>query len=233
MRDRLTGAGSLGKAVAVLDHLAAAGPSSLAGLVAATGMPRATVYRLATALVHHGLVDKAGDGTYRLGSRLVELGSLAGQRRPGLAQASAAALERLRDRTGESVQLFVAEGGRRVCIVSLESPHSLRTIVAVGASLPMDRGSAGRALAGGSLEGGPKGWVQSVEEREVGVASVSAPVYLDGTVVAAVSVSGPLERTTRSPGARYGAMVEEAARAISIALGCAAPGPAAPVDLRH
>ena len=46
-----------------------------------------------------------------------------------------------------------------------------------------------------------RGWAQSVGEREPGVASVSAPVRgPSGRVVAAVSVSGPLERLTRSPG---------------------------------
>jgi DNA-binding IclR family transcriptional regulator len=216
MRDSLQGAGSLGKAVSVLDSLAA-GPLSLAGLVSATGMPRATTYRLASALLAHGLVDKGADGTYRLGGRLVELGRLAGQRRPGLAEAATPALERLRDATGESVQLFVAEGGRRVCVVSLESPHSLRTIVRVGASLPMEKGSGGRVLAG-DPKALARGWCQSVEEREIGVASVSAPVYLDGSVVAAVSVSGPIERTTRSPGERYAALVVAAAREVSSAL---------------
>jgi DNA-binding IclR family transcriptional regulator len=202
----------------VLDHLAAAGPSTLAGMVAAIGMPRATTYRLAEALVSYGLVSKGGDGTYRLGPRLVELGRLAGQARPSLARAAGPALERLRDRTGESVQLFVAEGGRRVCIVSLESPHSLRTMVAVGAALPMDKGSAGRVLSGERPAPGLPGWVESVEERELGVASVSAPVYLDGAVVAAVSVSGPIERTTRAPGSRYGLMVVAAAQEVSAAL---------------
>lgn len=218
MRDSLQGAGSLGKAITVLDSLAVAGPLNLAALVERTGIPRATTYRLATALLGHGLVDKGADGTYRLGARLVELGRLAGQRRPGLAQAAGPALEWLRDGTGESVQLFVAEGGRRVCIVSLESPHSLRTIVAVGASLPMDKGSAGRVLAG-DPDALARGWSESVEERELGVASVSAPIYLDGAVVAAVSVSGPIERTTRSPGERYASLVVEAARKVSSALG--------------
>jgi DNA-binding IclR family transcriptional regulator len=217
MGDSLQGASSLGKAVSVLDSLAGKGPLSLAGLVSATGMPRATAYRLATALVAHGLVDKGSDGTYRLGGRLVELGRLAGQRRRGLAEAATPALERLRDDTGESVQLFVAEGGRRVCVVSLESPHSLRTIVAVGASLPMERGSGGRVL-GGDPEALAQGWCQSVEEREVGVASVSAPVYLDGSVVAAVSVSGPIDRTTREPGERYAPLVVAAAGEVSSAL---------------
>ena len=99
----------------------------------------------------------------------------------------------------------------------MESPHSLRTIVAVGATLPMDQGSAGTALAGGE-EVLRRGWVQSVEERERGVASVSAPVIVGGTVVAAVSVSGPIERTTRAPGRRYAAATVAAARAVEDAL---------------
>lgn len=217
MGDSLQGVSSLGKAVSVLDALAAVGPLSLAGLVSATGMPRATTYRLASALAAHGLVDKSPDGNYRLGGRLVELGRLAGQRRRGLAEAATPALERLRDATGESVQLFVAEGGRRVCVVSLESPHSLRTIVTVGASLPMEKGSGGRVLSG-DRDALAQGWCESVEEREVGVASVSAPVYLDGAVVAAVCVSGPIERTTRLPGARYADLVVAAAREVSAAL---------------
>jgi len=70
---------------------------------------------------------------------------------------------------------------------------------------------------------GTAGWVESVEEREPGVASVSAPV-LDGTrVLAAVSVSGPVERLSRSPGERFGAAVVETAAAISDAV--AGPSP--------
>ncbi len=54
-----------------------------------------------------------------------------------------------------------------------------------------------------------------MEERELGVASVSAPVHGPaGDMVAAVSVSGPVERTSRSPGGRYAEAVVEAARAI-------------------
>jgi DNA-binding IclR family transcriptional regulator len=97
-------------------------------------------------------------------------------------------------------------------VVSLQSPHGLRWIVPEGAVLPLHVGSAGRVLSG---ELGPAGWVQSVEEREPGVASVSAPVTdRSGAVVAAVSVSGPVERMTRQPGRRFGGQVVEAARAI-------------------
>jgi DNA-binding IclR family transcriptional regulator len=78
----------------------------------------------------------------------------------------------------------------------------------------MDRGSAGKVLS----DGPPGGWAESVEEREPGVASVSAPVIVDGEVIAAVSVSGPIERTTRQPGRRYATAVMAAANAIGRAM---------------
>ena len=89
----------------------------------------------------------------------------------------------------------------------------------MGASLPIDKGSAGKLL---QLTVGDKvpEWVQSVGEREAGVASVSAPVCDgEGRVLAAVSVSGPMERTSRKPGVRYAADVIAAARRIERAAG--------------
>ncbi len=57
-----------------------------------------------------------------------------------------------------------------------------------------------------------RGWAESVGEREAGLASVSAPVRdADGRVIAALSLSGPVARLTRSPGARHGATVAAAA----------------------
>ena len=192
-------------------------PGSLADLVAVTGLSRATAHRLATALEAHGLVRRTDEGQFALGLGLVARGRAAAASLP-LAEAAGPVLARLRDATGESVQLYVREGDRRVCVASLESPHGLRTIVPMGASLPLDVGSAGRVLREASAPAAP--WVASVEEREAGVASVSAPVQAaDGRVVAAVSVSGPVERTTRDPGARYGDDVVAAARAVERAAG--------------
>ncbi len=157
-----------------------------------------------------------GEGRFELGPRVRELARSGPDDRRALVEAAGPALVMLRDVTGESVQLYVPAGDRRECVAALESPHSLRTIVPVGAALPMDRGSAGKVLSGGS--GGSGGWIESVEEREPGVASVSAPVVVDGEVIAAVSVSGPIERTTRQPGRRYGAHVVAAARAVAGAM---------------
>ena len=61
-----------------------------------------------------------------------------------------------------------------------------------------------------------RGWCQSVAEREPGVASVSAPVRApSGRVIAAVSVSGPIERLTRQPGRLHAAAVMAAAERLS------------------
>ncbi len=193
------------------------GPRSLAELAAGSALPRATTHRLAVALESHGLVARDDVGRFTLGSRLVGLGRVASHGRRSLAVVAMPALGSLRDLTGESTQLFVRSGDHRICVTSLESPHSLRTIVAVGASLPMDRGSAAKVLDGDPVAA-RRGWAQSVEERERGVASVSAPVVLDGEAVAAVSVSGPIERTSRQPGRRYADAVMEAARAVERAL---------------
>ena len=202
--DRVTGVGVLDKAVSILDALEH-GPLGLSGLVEATGLARPTAHRLACALEAHRLVDRDTEGRFCLGPRLS---------RPSLAERAKPAMERLRDETGESVQLYVRRGAQRLCVSALESPHGLRTIVPVGALLPLERGSAGRVLSGVVAL-----WIDSVEERQKGVASVSAPVHDgQGEVVAAISVSGPIERTTRSPGRRYGPQVAAAAAAIEEAL---------------
>jgi len=134
--DTVSGIGVLDKAITVLDAVEQ-GPLTLAGLVDATGLSRATAHRLAVALEVHRLLGRDGAGRFTLGARLtsVDLPALA---RP--------ALEALRDTTGESAQLYVRRGDRRLCVASLESPHGLRTIVPIGMALPLHVGSAGKVL---------------------------------------------------------------------------------------
>ena len=210
--DSVSNVGVVDKAVSVLRALERSGPAGLAELQGATGLPRATAHRLAVALEQHGLVRRDADGRFRLGLGLVGLGRAAAEGFP-IAVLARPALTALRDDTGESVQLFVREDDGRRCVVSLQSAHGLRWIVPEGAVLPMRVGSAGRVLAG---ELGSAGWVESVEEREPGVASVSAPITdPGGAVVAAISVSGPVERVSRQPGRRFGAAVVATATRIA------------------
>ena len=212
--DIVTGVGVLDKATHVLRAVAER-PLSLQGLQAATDLPRATAHRLALALEAHGLLRRDDEGRFDLGPELAALGRIASERFP-LAGLALPALEALRDETGESAQLFVREGSLRRCVLSLQSPHALRWIVPEGVLFPLELGSAGRVLSGDIASE----WVESVEEREPGVASVSSPVLAaDGGIVAAISVSGPIERLTRAPGALYGRQVAHAAADIADLLG--------------
>lgn len=233
--DKSSGVGVLDKAAAVLAALEA-GPASLAQLVAATGLARPTAHRLAVALEHHRLVGRDMQGRFVLGPRLPELASAAGEDR--LIAAAGPALAALRDHTGESASLFRRQGDARVCVAAAELPMGLRDSVPVGATLSMLAGSAAQVLLAWEepdrlhrgLQGARftatvlsgvrrRGWAQSIGEREAGVASVSAPVRGPaGRVVAAVSISGPLQRLTRQPGRLHAAAVVTTAQRLSDAL---------------
>jgi len=229
-----SGIGVLDKAMAVLEAVAKE-PCGLAELCTRTGLPRATAHRLAVGLEVHRLLRRGTDGRWRPGAALAEL---AGGAVDPLLDAAGSVLPRLRDRTGESVQLYRRDGAHRVCISTAEPPSGLRDTVPVGARLPMTAGSGAKVLAAWTdpatqrtlladavygeralLEVRRRGWAQSVGEREPGVASVSAPVRDGGgTVVAAVSVSGPIDRMGRRPGARWAADLLAAADALQARL---------------
>ncbi|HEX7660009.1 MAG TPA: helix-turn-helix domain-containing protein, partial [Pseudonocardiaceae bacterium] len=97
-----SGIGVLDKAVAVLQTIANE-PCGLAELCNRTGLPRATAHRLAVGLETHRLLRRGSDGRWRPGPALAEL---AGGATDPLVEAGAAVLPKLRDVTGESVQLY-------------------------------------------------------------------------------------------------------------------------------
>lgn len=137
-----SGIGVLDKAVGVL-HSVAESPCGLAELCARTGLPRATAHRLAAGLEVHRLLARDNEGRWRLGPALTEL---AGQVNDPLLSAAGAVLPRLREITGESVQLYRREGLARVCVMALEPPSGLRDTVPVGSRLPMTAGSGAKVL---------------------------------------------------------------------------------------
>lgn len=230
--DNSSGVGVLDKAATVLGALEA-GPATLAQLVAATHLARPTAHRLAVALEHHRFVARDMQGRFILGPRLAELASAAGEDR--LLAAAGPVLTAVRDHTGESVQLYRRQGDQRICVAAAERQMGLRDSIPVGATLTMLAGSAAqillaweepdrlhRGLHGASFTATVlsgvrrRGWAQSVGEREPGVASVSAPVRgPSGRVLAAVSVSGPIERMGRQPGRLHAGAVVSAANRLT------------------
>ena len=141
--DNTSGVGVLDKAALVLSALET-GPTTLAGLVAATGLARPTAHRLAVALEHHRLVSRDLQGRFILGPRLGELASAAGEDR--LLATAGPVLARLRDITGESAQMFRRQGDYRVCVATAERMSGLRDSVPVGTQLTMTAGSAAQVL---------------------------------------------------------------------------------------
>ncbi len=230
-----SGVGVLDKAVAIMAALEAR-PRSLSELVSATGIARPTAHRLAVALEFHRLVSRDFSGRFILGARSSELAAAAGEDR--LLVLAAPALIALRDTTGESAQLYRRQGDSRICVAAAERLSGLRDSVPVGTSLAMQAGSGAqilmaweepdklhRGLVGAKFNAvnlaavRRRGWAQSVGEREAGVASVSAPVRgPNNKVIAAVSISGPIERLSRQPGRMHAAAVVATANKLSQAL---------------
>ncbi|MDR1078764.1 MAG: IclR family transcriptional regulator [Propionibacteriaceae bacterium] len=230
--DTSSGVGVLDKAALVLGALEN-GPMTLAGLVTATGLARPTAHRLAVALEYHRLVGRDLNGCFVLGPRLVELAQAAGEDR--LLATAGPILARLRDITGESAQLFRRQADVRICVAAAERPAGLRDTVPVGSQFTMRAGSAAQVLlawddperihrglqrahfsAAALAAVRRQGWAESVGEREAGVASISSPVRSpSGKVIAAVSVSGPIERLTRQPGRLHAPAVMAAADRLS------------------
>lgn len=228
--DEATRVGVIDKAVAILTAVEP-GPLALADLTATTGIPRPTTHRLAVALEDHGLLARDAAGRFSLGPRVTELATARGADR--LAVVARPVLIDLRDTTGESTQLYRRQGDSRVCVAGADLPQGLRDTVPVGAVLTMAAGSAAQVLTAWdpAPQAAPhqtafsartlaavrrRGYAHSLAERERGVASLSAPVRgPSGRVLAALSLSGPLERLDEDAAKRHSTPLLEAAARLS------------------
>ena len=180
-----SGIGVVDKSVAILGCVAAA-PRTLAELVAATALPRATAHRLAVALEVHRLLDRDGEGRFVLGPRVARTGrgparSAGGRGRrrcwPGCATSAA----RARSCTAATAR-------ERVCVAAAERAHRAAHHRAGRHAAAADRrvGRAGAVRVVGSRDCSPtccagaefgertlaevrrRGWAQSVAQREAG-----------------------------------------------------------------
>ncbi len=219
-----SGVGVIDKSVSILATVAQA-PATLAELVDRTGIPRPTAHRLARALEMHALLDRGPDGRFAMGPRIA---AWAADSDPLHGWADAV-VTGLRDATGVSAQVYRRSGDRRLCVAAAEPAVGLRDTVPVGSFLTLKAGSAAQVLAAWlpprersvALRGAAfsaadlarvrdRGWAHTIGQREPGVASVSVPARQGDSVVAAVSVSGPIERLTRVPATLLRALREAA-----------------------
>lgn len=217
----------LDRSVAIVRSVAR-GDKSLASLSQDTGLPRATTHRIATALEVHHILARTAEGAWTIGPALAHFAS---GTPPQLITAAGPIIRQLVETTGESVQLYELTGDTRTCIASEEPESGLTYTVPVGSQLSLAAGSAARVFGAFSLiDDSPFRpeeladvrkfrLAESVAEREVGLASASAPIFdADERVVAVLSVSGPAERLGPSPAAKVGKELTAAAEELSAAL---------------
>ena len=216
------------------------------------GLGKSTVHRLLTTLQAEGLVQQGPrtDG-YRLGIVMFELGEAA-RVHLDLHVAAHSVLARLREQTGETSQVSVADGDDVVVVDRVESGHSLRLFTEAGRRVPMYCTASGKVMLAFQPEARQgsylrrvelraltshtitdkarlrtelravraRGWAESMNEREVGVASVAAPIRnISGTVVAAISVGAPITRFRGVSRKRMTQAVVEAGDEVSRRLG--------------
>lgn len=224
----------LDRAVSILTEVAKK-PLNLTQLCEITGLPRATAHRIAVALEKHRLIERLPASHWAPGPALRELAPTADTR---LEDAAEFILPPLMEKTGESVQLYRIAGHQRICIANAEPSTGLRDTVPVGTRMTLQAGSAAKIL----VAFGPRslqeeilptatyteeeltriraqGIAQSYAERDPSLTSVSVPIIdATGTLLGALSISGPVGRIGPEPAQRFGQELTNAAHALQARL---------------
>ncbi|TFB72747.1 IclR family transcriptional regulator [Cryobacterium glaciale] len=115
------------------------------------GVTRNKAFRLIKTLESRGFLQRMGDH-YRVGSRLLTLGEVAAKPIEALRAAAQPELQALQVQTNETVYLITPVGNEAICISRIESTHSLRISVDVGAKRPLDSGAGQKMLLSGQDE---------------------------------------------------------------------------------
>ncbi|OLF08511.1 IclR family transcriptional regulator [Actinophytocola xinjiangensis] len=214
------------RAISVLEILAREGDGGVSEVATELGVHKSTAFRLLNALERRGLVEQSQDrGRYRLGFGVVRLaGAVSGGLE--ITRRGRPVCERLAGELGETVNIAVAQaryavnldqvGGGCADWVGLLTPlhatssgkvllaHRTARRRAELMSRDMRRFTRNTITTGHQLAEHletvqRRGYAVTVEEYEVGLNAVAAPVRdPEGNVFAALSASGPAHRLTET-----------------------------------
>ena len=240
---------SVDRALTVLEILAKRGVAGVTEIAGELGVHKSTVSRLVAVLESRGFVEQLADrGKYRLGFGIVRLaGALTVQR--DLAHESRKACEALAAEVGETVNVAILDGDRVINLSEVRGQAAVAVHNWVGQSTPPHATSSGKVLLAAAGDAGAllsepltrytehtlpdlealerelvqvreRGWAATVEEYELGLNAIAAPLFdHDSAVVAAVSVSGPSYRLPPSVFPQLAPQLLRAAGEISRRLG--------------
>jgi IclR family acetate operon transcriptional repressor len=241
------GTQSIERAAQLLVHVVEAlEPTSFGVLAESTGLPKSTTSRLVRALERQGLVQRAGArGGIRPGPVLLRFAQRAVPD-ANLVELADEALRQLAEDSGETINLAVPTPLGVDQLVQLDSRHFIGSTNWVGRRLPYHCTANGKVFLAFGAAPMPdelervtertitapeklareltairaRGYATAIDELELGLSALAAPVHgADREVVAALSVSGPTIRLTRRRLARLAPALLEQARRLSARLG--------------
>jgi IclR family transcriptional regulator, acetate operon repressor len=227
--------------------LASDAPMSLGDLAEAADLPKSTASRLLTALERHGLVHQAGQrGKLEPGPAILRFAHRGGVERH-IVELAQPALEALSHASHETVNLSVPTPNGVEHLAQVDGRHFLGAGQWVGRRVDCHCTANGKVLlAFGAAELPPgrltrmtpstlvaraaldrqlqavrrEGFATTIDELEVGLSALAAPVRgPDGHVIAALSISGPTLRLTRARIAELAPVLLHEADALSERLG--------------
>jgi DNA-binding IclR family transcriptional regulator len=130
----------------LLDAFSASRPAlSLSELSTAAGLPLSTTHRLVAELTAWGGLTRGADGRYRVGLRLLEIGSLS----PGslsLRERAMPFLEDLYSATRQNVQLAVRDELEAVYVERISARGAVNVVTRVGSRMPLHATGVGLIL---------------------------------------------------------------------------------------
>jgi DNA-binding IclR family transcriptional regulator len=244
------GVQSVDRALGILEVLARSGEAGVTEIAAELGVHKSTAFRLVATLEAHRLVEQTVDrGRYRLGVGILRLAG-ATTARLDLVQEARPICRQLAADTGETVNVAVLSESSALYLDQVAGSSALQPHNWVGQHIPLHATSNGKVLLSGldetSLEAvlgtlatytphtitrrpllreeldrvRAQGYALAVDELEVGLTAVAAPVRnAHGDVVASMSVSGPSFRLPPQRLEEVVRLVTEAAVEVSHRLG--------------
>jgi DNA-binding IclR family transcriptional regulator len=244
------GVQSVDRALSILEVLARTGEAGVTEISAELGVHKSTAFRLMATLESHRLVEQTGDrGRYRLGVGILRLAG-ATTARLDLVQEARPICRQLAADTGETVNVAVLSDGSALYLDQVAGSSALQPHNWVGQHIPLHATSNGKVLLSGlddpeldavlgamptftehTITTLPRlraelervreqGYAVAVDELEVGLTAVAAPVRnAHGDVVASMSVSGPSFRLGDDRVEKVVAQTVEAADEVSHRLG--------------
>jgi DNA-binding IclR family transcriptional regulator len=135
-----------GRVFRLLDAFTETRPAlSLSELSAAAGLPLSTTHRLVAELTTWGGLTRGADGRYRVGLRLLEIGSLS-PGSLGLRERAMPFLEDLYEATRQNVQLAVRDDLEVVYVERISARGAVNVLTRVGSRMPLHATGVGLIL---------------------------------------------------------------------------------------